>query len=75
VERYKNLGGNSNVIAFEIGEGSITVEFGDGSVYLYTNQSAASGNISEMQRLARAGQGLDSFINRVVRKSYARKLR
>jgi hypothetical protein len=75
VEHYKNLGGDSSVVAFEIGEGSITVQFSDGSVYLYTNQSAGSASIAEMQRLARAGQGLNSFIRRVVRKGYAKKLR
>jgi hypothetical protein len=75
MERYKNLGGDSGVSAFEIGDGSITVLFNDGSEYLYTNQSAGSSNIAEMQQLAKAGQGLNSFINRVVRKGYARKLR
>ncbi len=75
MERYKNLGGDSDVVAFEIAEDSITVEFKDGSIYLYTNQSAGSENISEMKRLARAGQGLNSFINRVVKKLYASKLR
>jgi hypothetical protein len=75
MEQYKNLGGDSGVTAFEIGDGSITVYFNDGSQYLYTNQSAGPGNITEMQRLARAGQGLNSFINRVVKHGYARKLR
>lgn len=75
MERYKNLGSDSGVTAFEIAEGSITVEFSDGSLYFYTNQSAGSENIAEMQRLARAGQGLNSFINRVVKKGYERKLR
>jgi hypothetical protein len=74
MERYKNLGGNSNVVAYEIGEGEITVQFGDGSVYLYTNQSGAA-SINEMYRLARAGQGLNSYIGRVVKKGYARKIR
>ena len=40
MERYRNLGRDSNVAAFEIGNGSITVEFNDGSQYLYTNESA-----------------------------------
>jgi hypothetical protein len=75
MERYKNLGGNSNVVAYEIGEGAITVQFGDGSVYFYTNQSAGMANIKEMQQLAVAGQGLNSFIGRVVKKGYARKIR
>ena len=75
MEHYKNLGGDSGVVAYEIGPGSITVQFKDGSVYLYTDQSAGAASIAEMQRLAKAGQGLNSFINRVVKKGYARKLR
>ena len=75
MEHYKNLGGDSGVVAYEIGQGSITVQFKDGSVYLYTNQSAGAASIAEMQRLAKAGQGLNSFISRVVKKGYVRKLR
>lgn len=75
MERYKNLGGDSNVVAYEIGSGEITVQFGDGSIYLYTNLSAGTASINEMQRLARAGQGLNSYIGRVVRKGYAKKIR
>ena len=75
MERYKNSGGNSNVFAFEIRSGEITVHFGDGSVYLYTNQSTGAARINEMHRLARAGQGLNSYIGRVVKKGYAKKIR
>lgn len=75
MERYKNLGGNSSVIAYEIEPDSITVQFNDGWLYLYTTQSAGSGNVTEMHHLAAAGQGLNSFISRVVRKRYARKWR
>lgn len=75
MERYRNLGGDSNVAAFEIGNGSITVEFNDGAQYLYTNESAGPGSIAEMHRLARAGQGLHSYIGRVVKKGYVRKIR
>lgn len=75
MERYRNLGRDSNVAAFEIGNDSITVEFNDGAQYLYTNESAGSGSIAEMHRLARAGQGLNSYIGRVVKKGYARKNR
>ncbi|MDO9177454.1 MAG: hypothetical protein Q7U16_03850 [Agitococcus sp.] len=75
MERYRNLGGDSNVYAYEVGQGSITVQFGDGSIYLYTIQSTSPSNIIEMQQLAVQGQGLNSFIGRVVRKGYARKIR
>lgn len=75
MERYKNIGGDSGVAAYEISQSSITVQFKDGAVYLYNNQSAGAANLLEMQRLAVAGQGLNSFISRVVRKGYAQKLR
>jgi len=73
--RYKNLGGNSSVVAYELGQGAITVQFNDGWCYLYTSQSAGAANISEMQRLAVVGQGLNSYIGRVVRNGYGRKWR
>jgi hypothetical protein len=75
MERYKNLDGDSSVVSYEIEQGSITVQFDDGSVYLYTIQSAGVANIAEMQRLANVGRGLNSFIGRVVKKGYARKIR
>lgn len=75
MERYRNLGGDSGVIGYEIADGSITVQFRDGATYRYTVQSAGAGNLAEMQRLATVGRGLNSFISRVVRKGYAEKLR
>ena len=71
--RYKNLGGNSGVVAYEYGDDYIRVEFKDGAMYLYTYESADPDNIEEMKQLAENGQGLNSFINRIVRKKYAKK--
>ncbi|MBR7943578.1 hypothetical protein [Burkholderia cenocepacia] len=75
MERYANRNGNSNVTAYAIEPSSITVQFGDGSIYIYTNQSAGMENLEHMKQLAKAGQGLNSFIARVIRKGYASKLR
>ena len=75
MERYANRGGDSNVFAYEIEQSSMKVQFGDGSIYLYTSQSAGTVNLEHMKQLAKAGQGLNSFIGRVVRKGYASKLR
>lgn len=74
MEIYKNLGGDSSVVAYEIGADSITVQFSDGSIYLYTYRSAGVGNIEEMKILARTGHGLNSFIMKRVRKSYEARL-
>ena len=73
VQRYKNLSGDSGVLAYEIGKESITVLFNNGSRYLYTNKSAGASNIVQMQRLARAGHGLSTFISQNVHARYERK--
>jgi hypothetical protein len=73
MKSYKNRSGHSNIAAFEIGQGSITVQFNNGWFYLYTVQSVGKANVIEMQRLATHGQGLNSFINRKIQKDYAKK--
>jgi hypothetical protein len=73
VERYKRLNGDSGVVAYEIGADSITVLFTNGWHYLYTKRSAGAANIAQMQRLARAGRGLSTFISQSVHDRFARK--
>ena len=73
--RYKNLGRNSGVVAYEIEVDSITVEFHDRAVYIYTYTSAGTANIEKMKSLAIAGRGLNAFINKHVKKRYAARLR
>lgn len=75
MERYSNFGGNSGIIAYELGIDSITVQFRDGSIYLYTYQSAGIDHIEQMKILATAGRGLNSYIMRFVKRNYASKLR
>lgn len=72
---YSNRGGDSGVTAYEIGPSQIIVQFKDGSQYLYNSQRPGAATVSEMQRLADAGIGLNSYISRVVRKNFAQKLR
>ena len=75
MERYRNRGGDSGIVSYQIGPSFIKVKFSDGAIYIYTNQSAGNANIEYMKQLAIDGEGLNSFINRRVRKCYARKLR
>lgn len=75
MERYKNLSGDSGVVAYEINADSISIQFRDGSVYLYTSRSVGRANLERMKQLAVAGSGLTTFINREVRKDYAARLR
>ena len=70
---YANLSGQSNVRSYEAGIGWITVTFGDRKNYTYTDRSAGPHNILQMQRLARAGRGLNGFINTNVKYRYESK--
>lgn len=73
--RYKNLGGNSGVFAYEIASNSITVQFQDGGTYLYDYRCSGCQNVAHMKTLAVSGIGLNSFISTYIRKNYAAKLR
>ena len=74
MEKYKNLRGTSGVSAYEIGYDNIKVKFKDGIVYVYNNSVTGSQNINTMKTLALNGMGLNTFINKSVRKMYLYKL-
>ena len=71
---YGNLSGTSGVKAYEIREGAIEVEFVNGQVYLYDDTHTGPARIRKMQRMARAGRGLSTYVSREVRAAYARRL-
>ena len=73
MERYKHIDGNTGVIAYECGTDYIRVQFSSGAIYLYTYESTGSHNIERMKVLAQSGDGLNVYINRNVRKMYAKK--
>lgn len=73
MQKYQDINGDTGVFAYEDGDGFIAVKFKDNATYLYTNESAGSHNITQMKTLAQNGDGLNSFINRNVKKRYARK--
>lgn len=76
MERYKNLSGQSNVLAYEFLNDGIIVQFNDRTQYIYHVLKVGAGNMSEMKRLAVAGKGLNSFINRTpeIRKGYSKRV-
>jgi len=73
MERYLDINHDSGVAGYEFRPDGICVQFKDGSTYLYTNASAGAANIEQMKRLAKVGDGLNSFINRFVKMKYASK--
>ena len=71
---YRDWDHDSGVRAFEIGSDSITVQFKDGSKYLYTSLTPGRQEIEHMARLAQAGEGLNSYITKIIKRRYARKI-
>ncbi|MDR1101846.1 MAG: hypothetical protein LBL34_05790 [Clostridiales bacterium] len=69
---YANLGGNSNVVSYEYGDTSITVQFSSGVPYTYSYESAGMANVETMKKLADVGQGLNAFIKRNVNNLYVK---
>jgi hypothetical protein len=70
MERYANLYGNSNVIAFEIGSTWIKVQFATRAPYTYSYQKAGEVHVEKMKILARAGRGLNRYITLNCKYSY-----
>ena len=75
MQRYRDWDRDSGVEAYEIGEESITVQFQDGSAYLYTFTVTGRSHVERMITLAQQGDGLNAYINEAVGKRYARRLR
>ena len=73
MKRYRNLSGDSGVVAYEIRPAAIVVQFQGGEKYEYTELSAGAVVIAAMQQLARSGRGLSTFIAQ-HRPGYARTL-
>jgi hypothetical protein len=75
VNKYKNLGGKSDVTSYIIRKDAVTIRFSDHSVYIYNNQVTGQENVGKMKTLAVAGKGLGTFINSTVKDNFARKIR
>lgn len=72
--RYKNLGQNSNVSTFEIGESSISVVFNNSPfMYIYDYSKPGIKHVETMKKLALEGKGLNAYINHYIKKNYAKR--
>jgi len=75
MEQYRNLAGDSGVVAYESGLDFIRVQFTSGETYLYTYESTGANAIEMMKTLAEQGRGLSTFISRTVKGAFAAKSR
>jgi hypothetical protein len=74
MQRYKERTADSGVLSYKTGPDWFIAQFKDGSAYLYTYRSSGARSIEAMKKLAAAGNGLTTYINKYVRKAYARKV-
>lgn len=74
MKRYRNLSGDSGVVAYEIGRDWIRVKFRKKEViYTYTYARPGAPHVEAMKRLAIAGRGLCTYISQNVREAYESK--
>lgn len=59
---YKNLHRLSSILAYEIGDESITIEFVSGAVREYTYEKVGRDHVEAMKKCAIKGKGLGSYV-------------
>jgi hypothetical protein len=70
---YSNLSGDSGVVAYEIGDDFIKVQFRHSpKLYVYDSARPGLSHVHQMQKLAVAGKGLATYISQHVNKNYFR---
>jgi len=75
MKTYDNLGGNSGVVAYDYDSEVIKVQFEDGWIYEYEASTIGAADFQQMISLADSGRGLNSYINRHIRKRFTNKYR
>jgi hypothetical protein len=75
MQPYKNVSGESGIVAFERGDNYIDIEFNGGSRYRYDYRVPGRREVETMKRLAQRGEDLATFINKYIRERFAKKLR
>ncbi len=72
---YYNLNGDSGIVAYGFTDDGIKIMFrSSAKIYEYSSSLIGAHNVEEMRRLAKAGRGLNTFINMnpIVKKGYKR---
>lgn len=74
MKTYKNLSGDSGVVAYEIGKSFIKIKFdGESGIYTYDYKRPGKEQVEHMKRLAVKGQGLSTYISQEVRTNFSSK--
>ncbi len=65
MQPYANTNGDSGIVAYQLGDDYIKVQFQSGqwTLYTYAYASAGSSAVETMKNLAQQGNGLNSYIS------------
>ena len=74
MKKYKSKKRDSGVVAYDFEDESIIIQFKDKEKYLYDYNKPGKEHVEAMKRLAEAGDGLSTYINRYVRGNFSEKL-
>jgi hypothetical protein len=68
---YRNVAGDSGVIAYEIGDDYIKIKFARSSKsYTYSYNKAGKVHVESMKQLAENGRGLSTYISKYAKDLY-----
>jgi hypothetical protein len=73
VKRYRDIQGDSGVVAYETGPDYIRMTFKHGGTYVYDYASSGKFEVELMKGLADSGDGVATFISKFVKARYARR--
>lgn len=74
MKTYKNLSGNSGIVAYETGKDFIKIKFeGESGIYTYNYEHPGRVPVEKMKLLALKGEGLGTFVIEQVGANYASK--
>ena len=71
MQNYADINDDSGVSSYEIGAAYLKVWFNrDSTSYVYSYSSAGEYHVEHMKKLAVAGKGLNTFIDKNVKRDY-----
>lgn len=74
MKTYKNLSGDSGVVAYEIGKTFVKIKFeGESGIYTFDYKRPGKAQVENMKTLAAKGIGLGSYISDVVGANFSSK--
>lgn len=62
MKRYRDIGGDSGISAYDYGDDWLKVQFKSGSTYEYKASKIGQAHIFAMKKLADEGNGLNAYI-------------